>query len=239
MARQPRFRIPGIAQHVVQRGNNRQPCFFSEHDYRVYLGFLSDALEHEGCTLHAFVLMTNHVHLLVTPSHADGIPSLMQSLGRRYVQHVNDRNRRTGTLWEGRYKSTVVDNDEYLLTVYRYIELNPVRAAMVARPDDHPWSSFRDNVTGDPRFPITAHETYTALARTARSRSVAYRGLFEDALTAKDLEEIRECTQRGWPLGGDRFQRQIAAQTGRRLERNGWGGARRGKSASSSRDPTP
>ncbi len=143
MARLPRLYFPGCVQHVIQRGNNRDAFFYDEADYKVYLSFVNDAAKKYQVAIHAFVLMTNHVHLLATPSGEQGISRLMQALGRRYVQYINFTYGRTGTLWEGRYKSTLVDSDSYLLTVYRYLELNPVRAGMVTHASEYPWSSYQ------------------------------------------------------------------------------------------------
>ena len=150
MARKPRFNLPGVPQHVIQRGNNRESCFFDAEDYRCYLDALGHASKQCGCAVHAYILMTNHVHLLVTQERRDGVSAMMQSLGRRYVRYINDRHRRTGTLWEGRYKAALVDSERYLLACYRYIELNPVRAGMVELPGRYPWSSYRYNALGMP-----------------------------------------------------------------------------------------
>ena len=139
MARLPRLHLPGCAQHVIQRGNNREACFYSEADYKAYLAFLKDVAIKQQVEIHAFVLMTNHVHLLVTSGDAQGVSRMMQALGRKYVQYFNYTHGRSGTLWEGRYKSTLVDADNYLQTVYRYIELNPVRASMVDHASEYPW----------------------------------------------------------------------------------------------------
>ena len=150
MARLPRFVIPGQPQHVIVRGNNREPIFYAEEDYRFYLEKLQQACEKHQCDLHAYVLMTNHVHLLITPHTEDGISKSLQMLGRYYVQYFNHTYQRTGTLWEGRYKATLIDSERYLLTCYRYIELNPVRAeGMVDHPSEYPWSSYRYNVVGE------------------------------------------------------------------------------------------
>jgi len=148
MARLPRLYVPGCAHHIIQRGNNRQACFFDDLDYAFYLDKLKEASKKYRVSIHAFVLMTNHVHLLATPNDQYGISKMMQSLGRRYVGYVNATYQRTGTLWEGRYKSTLVDSEDYLLTVSRYIELNPVRADMVDHPAEYPWSSYRGNSMG-------------------------------------------------------------------------------------------
>ena len=141
MPRKPRFFLPNIPVHAIQRGNNRQAIFFDESDYRMYLSWLKVAAEKYGCQIHAYVLMTNHVHLLITPEHRDSLSRLFQYVGRYYVSYVNNTYGRTGTLWEGRYKASVVEEEHYLLSCYRYIELNPVRAGMVKRPEDYyPWS---------------------------------------------------------------------------------------------------
>ena len=148
MARLQRIVVPGQALHIVQRGNNRQAVFFAEEDYLFYLDSLGRAAENTGCQIHAYVLMSNHVHLLVTPQSEEGPSRLMQSVGRSYVRYVNAAYRRSGTLWEGRFKSALIDSERYLLVCSRYIELNPVRARMVERPDDYRWSSYRANALG-------------------------------------------------------------------------------------------
>ena len=138
MPRPNRLNLPGVPQHVTQRGNNRQACFFEDADYRLYLSLLAAACQRHQCTVHAYVLMTNHVHLLITPQFAQGVSLLMRDLGRDYVRQVNQAYRRTGTMWEGRFKSSLVDSEDYCLACYRYIELNPVRANMVAHPREYP-----------------------------------------------------------------------------------------------------
>ncbi|GAA3565824.1 hypothetical protein GCM10022265_14800 [Marinobacter xestospongiae] len=142
--------LPGVPAHVVQRGHNRDACFFAEDDFRFYRQVLAEGLKRNGAELHAYCLMTNHVHLLITPQHADSISRLMQHVGRQYVQYINKNYRRSGTLWEGRHKGSLVDAENYLLSCYRYIELNPVTAGMVDQPEQYPWSSFRRNALGEP-----------------------------------------------------------------------------------------
>ena len=142
MARKPRLYMPGCSHHVIQRGNNREACFYDESDYKVYLDILKESSLKNNVAVHAFVLMTNHVHLLVTPSCERGLSKMMQSIGRSYVGYFNYTYGRSGTLWEGRYKSTLVDSENYVLTVSRYIELNPVRANMVEHASEYPWSSY-------------------------------------------------------------------------------------------------
>ncbi len=148
MPRKPRFNLIGVPQHVIQRGNNREPCFFSEDDYRRYLEDLTVTTKKYGCRVHAYVLMTNHVHLLITPMMDSAISQCMQALGRRYVKYINHTYKRTGTLWEGRYKSSLVDSDHYLLSCMRYIELNPIRACLVDHPGEYAWSSYGVNAQG-------------------------------------------------------------------------------------------
>ena len=201
MTRQPRFIVPGQPLHVIQRGNNRSAIFASEADYRVFWEWVSAACNRNDCLVHAYVFMTNHVHLLMTPASADGIGSVMQSVGRRYVHHFNRKHDRTGTLWEGRYRATLIDSEHYLLTCYRYIELNPVRAGLVANAAQYRWSSYGANALGlhDPL--VTPHELFRALGYDDESRMAAYRALFRDTLDARTLSEIREATNKAWALG--------------------------------------
>lgn len=234
MPRQRRFRIPHIPQHVIARGNDRNACFFVHADYRSYLKLILEASAEHGCGVHAYVLMTNHVHLLVTPQRPDSISRTMQAVGRRYVQQVNALYRRTGTLWEGRYKATVVSSEDYLLRCYRYIELNPVRAGMVAEPGDYPWSSYGHNALGREDRLVSGHETYLSLGRTARARQAAYRELFRESMSEEELEQMRCSTQKGWPLGNHRFKAKIEAMLQRRIPCNKWGGARSGSGRKSS-----
>src|SRR5699024_2265711 len=174
MPRQPRYNITDVPQHVIQRGNNRQPVFFAGNDYLVYLEQLGEAAAKHQCDIHAYVLMTNHVHLLMTPHKPDGIAKTMQSLGRRYVYYVNRTQQRTGTLWEGRYRASLIDSTRYLLACYRYIELNPVRAEMVAQPADYRWSSYRAHAMGQLDALITDREEYLSLGHTPNERQRAY-----------------------------------------------------------------
>lgn len=227
MARLPRLYLPGCAQHVIQRGNNREACFYDEADYKAYLSFLKDAAIKYQVAIHAFVLMTNHVHLLVTPTDEKGVSRMMQGLGRKYVQHFNYTYGRSGTLWEGRYKSTLVDAENYLLTVYRYIELNPVRANMVEHASEYPWSSYRGNALGKSIELLSAHPSYQRLGESDEMRQSAYRALFHGRMMELDLKTIREATNKAWALGDDRFKAKIEEKTGRRSECIGRGGDRR------------
>lgn len=212
MPRLPRIDLPNIPQHVIQRGNNRQPCFLQEQDYRCYLHNLGDAALKHGCLIHAYVLMTNHVHLLVSPNALGAVSRCMQALGRRYVAYFNHSYRRTGTLWEGRYKSCLVDSQSYLLTCYRYIELNPVRAAMVVTPGDYPWTSYHANALGVPDALLHPHPDYLSLASDPELRQAAYRDLFRYTIGDDRLQEIRTHLQQQRALGTHHFQTAIETE---------------------------
>jgi len=210
MARLPRFVLPGHPQHVIQRGNNRQIIFCAECDYQFYLEKLNDAAKKHSCDIHAYVLMTNHVHLLVTPQVEDSINKMMQMLGRYYVQYFNYTYKRTGTLWEGRYKASLIDSERYLLTCMRYIELNPVRAKdMAEHPAKYPWSSYRHNALGVKDKLITEHLLYKRLGATTKQCQENYQLLFDQIVTDKALDEIREATNKAWVLGSDSFVEKI------------------------------
>jgi putative transposase len=215
MPRLPRFDVPGMAQHIVQRGNDRLPCFAAELDYIRYLQDLRDVACENEVAIHAYVLMTNHVHLLATPSKQGDVGRMMQALGRRYVAYFNGRYRRTGTLWEGRYKSCLVDSEEYVLRCYRYIELNPLRAKMVFAPRDYCWSSYRHNAEGFSNLLITPHAAYLGLGNTEVDRCRSYTALLSEVLMETQLVEIRSYLQQGRVLGSQRFQAHIQALHGR------------------------
>lgn len=231
MARLPRNVVSDVPVHVIQRGNNRQAVFFSTKDYGRYLDSLCIAADQTACAVHAYVLMTNHVHLLITPATPESPARLLQSLGRRYVRYVNATYQRTGTLWEGRFRSAIVDSDRYLLTCMRYIESNPVRAGMVAEPAHYPWSSFHRNALGEPDELITPHLLYEALAGDNGARQAAYRQLFHQSAGSETdaLAAIRSGTQIGVPIGDDHFKVRIASMLGRRVEKFSHGGARHGE----------
>lgn len=229
MARQPRYVVVGQPQHVIQRGNNREVIFASDDDYRFYLDKLQDACIKFQCDVHAYVLMTNHVHLLITPQTEDGISKVMQSLGRYYVQYFNYVYERTGTLWEGRYKATLIDTERYLLTCSRYIELNPVRAQMIEHPSRYPWSSYHCNAHGKNDPLVTYHSLYKQLGKTDDERQKVYRQLFQTRIPEKTLDEIREATNKEWVLGNDRFKKKIEELTARQVEPRTRGGDRKSK----------
>jgi putative transposase len=218
MPRRARFHIDGLPLHIVQRGHNRAACFFDDQDRLAYLGWLREALTHARCRLHAYVLMTNHVHLLLTPEAAKRVPQVLISVGRRYVQYINSTYGRTGTLWDGRYKSSLVQAESYLLLCQRYIELNPVRAAMVADPAHYRWSSYRANALGEPDALLGPHPLYLALGADADARRAAYRELFRGTLDDTPLSLLRLALNQDQPIGNDRFYREIEAMTGQRRE---------------------
>jgi putative transposase len=216
MPRRARIALAGVPLHIIQRGNNRQACFFADDDYRFYLDHLSQCARHAGCAIHAYVLMTNHVHLLLTPREADAAGRLMKLLGQRYVQHVNRLYRRSGTLWEGRFRSCIVQEEAYLLGCSRYIELNPVRAGMVAHPGEYPWSSYRTNALGEANDLIEAHPLYAALGRRSQERQEAYRELFRHEIEPGLADDIRRATNGNFALGNARFKAEVTAALGRR-----------------------
>lgn len=216
MPRRARIALADVPLHVIQRGNNRQACFFADDDYLFYLDRLKLCAQRAGCAIHAYVLMTNHVHLLLTPREADAAGRLMKLLGQRYVQHVNRRYRRSGTLWEGRFRSCIVQDEAYLLRCSRYIELNPVRAGMVTHPAEYRWSSYQANAAGEADGLIEAHPSYTALGRQAQERQEAYRELFRHEIEPGQVDDIRRATNGNFALGNERFLAEVTAVLGRR-----------------------
>jgi len=218
MARLPRICLPGIPQHIIQRGNNRQPCFAGDEDFAAYAHWLDEYARKYEVAIHAWVFMTNHVHLLATPKTEDGISRLMQTLGRHYVRYFNYTYKRSGTLWEGRFKSCVVDAENYLLICQRYIELNPVRANMAAHPGDYRWSSYRANGQGKETKLWTPHAAYQALGTSANERAQAYRELLRGHLDEQVIHDIRQATQQGMVLGSDRFKQEVQRLAGRRVK---------------------
>ena len=216
MPRKPRFHLPGLPQHVVQRGNNRHACFFADADYLYYLEALRTAAEKFGGRIHAYVLMTNHVHLLVTPDRENALSEIMQSIGRRYVRYVNKAYRRSGTLWEGRFKASLVQSENYLLRCYRYIELNPVRAGMVDRPGEYRWSSYGANAQGAVDEVLCPHDEYRHLGTTAEERQGAYRAFFRSPLEPGAIADIRHAMDHELVVGTNQFKDEVEALTKRR-----------------------
>jgi putative transposase len=219
MPRRARIVLPGVPMHLIQRGNNRQACFYADEDYLFYLEWLQTYARQAGCVVHAYVLMTNHVHLLLTSSSAGGAGAMMKGLGQRYVQYVNRTYRRSGTLWEGRFRSSLTQEEPYVLGCYRYIELNPVRAGMVEHPGEYRWSSYRANAQGEPSSVVSAHESYRALGPDDQERQAAYRELFRYQLDPGLVDEIRKATNGNFALGSSRFQEEVAKALGCRVVR--------------------
>ncbi len=209
MARLPRFFVPGVSLHVIQRGNNRGILFNQITDYNVYKGGLKEAAQCHGCAIHAYVLMTNHVHLLASAERPYALSLMMQYVGRYFVRYINRVYRRSGTLWEGRFRSSLVDTETYFLRCSRYIECNPVRAQMVRGPGEYRWSSYLHHAFGEPDKLLVQHEQYDRLGGSDEERQRAYRELFRAELDSKELTEIRVAANCGWPLGSDRFKDEI------------------------------
>jgi len=218
MARRPRLVLPAVPLHIIQRGNNRSPCFACETDFMVYLSLLRQYSAETSCQVHAYVLMTNHVHLLLSPGNRTGPSALMRRLGQHYVQYFNRRYQRTGTLWEGRFRSCLVESERYLLICQRYIELNPVRARMVSDPRQYPWSSYHVNASGAEDPLITQHLVYLGLGKHDVERRAAYRHLFHEALSEQLLSQIRHASNSNGPLGSALFSEQTASMSGRPTE---------------------
>ncbi|WGK92057.1 transposase [Pseudomonas migulae] len=219
MPRRARILMPGVPLHLIQRGNNRSVCFFSEEDYLFYIELLAEQANKNGCEVHAWCLMSNHVHLLISPQEQSGASLLMKGVGQRYVQYVNRTYGRSGTLWEGRFRSSLVQSDRYVLACYRYIEMNPVRAKMVAHPGEYRWSSYRNNAQSDFSYFITPHAQYLSLGGANISTTDAYRELFRNELETGLVNQIRAATNGNYALGGSRFAAEIEAMIGRRAQR--------------------
>ncbi len=214
MPRVARLRIPGAPLHVVQRGRSKQSCFFGHSGFELYLGLLQEFAAPHGCAVHAYVLMTNHVHLLLTPSDPAEVSALMSVVNQRYGQRVNRAYGWSGSLWQGRFWCSPIESERYLLTCQRYIEMNPVRAGMVESPGDYPWSSFARNAVGAPSTLVTPHDLYVALGRTPESRQATYRALFSTQLSQEELCRIRNAAKSSRPLGTDEFLARIGTQFG-------------------------
>jgi len=223
MARLPRLTLPGYPHHVIQRGNNRQAIFATPADYRLLLDLLEENAKKFGVSVHAYVLMSNHFHLLATPQTAEGLPKMMQAVGRSYVRYFNDTQKRSGTLWEGRYKSTLIQTDRYLLACMVYIDLNPVRAGLVSQPQDYTWSSHLHyrGVRSD-RL-ITPHTLYWELGNTPFAREAAYADLVHAGINPVQQTALTDATLRGWALGEPDFVADLQKRTQRRVAKTGAG----------------
>ncbi|WP_405420631.1 transposase [Marinobacter flavimaris] len=212
MPRTIRFCPPGVPQHIIQRGNNRQPTFKGRVDFAFYCRLMEQYSEEHGVALHGWVLMTNHVHLLATPSKENGISAFMQSLGRRYVRYFNRRHDRTGGLWEGRFRSCLIDSENYLLGCQRYIEMNPVSARMVANPEDYWWSSYQCHALGKTSEMHTPHPLYLALGKDSHERRHRYLKLFARPMPDYLKDEIRKAARSGKTLGSAKFKSELQAR---------------------------
>jgi putative transposase len=217
MARLNRLCPIGIPQHIIQRGNNRQVCFVSDEDLATYANLLNDYSAEFGVALHAWVFMTNHVHILATPFDESGVSKMMQALGRRYVRYFNRSYRRSGTLWEGRFKSGVVQSERYLLICQRYIELNPVRAGMVVDPANYRWSSYQAHALGKVITMHNAHPEYLALGASPAERQQRYRELFRAHVDDDLICDIRKAVNKGLALGSECFKDEIERLMGQRV----------------------
>lgn len=223
MARLPRLTLPGYPHHVIQRGNNRQAIVATPSDYQMLLSLLDENAQKHGVAIHAYVLMENHFHLLATPESTDSLPQMMQAVGRRYVRHFNRAQARTGTLWEGRYKSTVIQPDRYLLPCMAYIDLNPVRAGIVMQARDYAWSSHGHYIGLRTDHLITPHPLYWALGNTPFAREMAYAERVQDGLGTDVEQALTQSVLRGWALGEPGFVAELQKQTGRRVAKTSAG----------------
>ena len=219
MSRLPRLTVPGYPHHVIQRGNNRQPIVVDDADRQRLQDDLAEHARAHGVAVHAYVLMSNHLHLLVTPETGDSLPLMMQGVGRGYVRWFNRRHGRSGTLWEGRYRSTVIEAERHLLACMAYIDLNPVRAGMVARPQDYPWSSHGHHIglRTDPL--ITPHPLYWQLGNTPFARERAYAEMVGAGLNPDQMTALTRAAHSGWALGGADFIAELQRRTERRVAR--------------------
>jgi putative transposase len=219
MARLPRLTVPGYPHHIIQRGNNRQAIFISKEDYEKLLGLLEEFAKKFGVAIHSYVLMSNHFHLLATPDSAEGVPRMMQALGRSYVRYFNSRHGRTGTLWEGRYRSTLIQAERYLLACMVYIDLNPVRAGMVADPADYPWSSHLYYVGRRSDKLVTPHPLFWEMGNTPFARDAAYGELVHSGISPEKERALTDSALRGWALGEPDHVAELQRRTERRLEK--------------------
>ncbi|PWF45112.1 transposase [Massilia glaciei] len=217
MARRARLVLADVPLHIIQRGNNRHRCFAVDSDYLVYLDLLATCASESGCAIHAYVLMTNHVHLLASPSDKTSPARMMKAVGERYVQYFNRRHTRTGTLWDGRFRSGLVDEERYFLICQRYIELNPVRAGLVNHPAEYRWSSFKNNSSGGNDSFLTAHPITRQMGIDRQSRTDAYLALFKESVLEDDLCKIRYATNGNYAVGTEQFFEKAAGALGQRV----------------------
>lgn len=219
MPRRPRLVVRDIPLHIIQRGNNRQKSFFTDSDYLVYLDLLCRGAKSARCAVHAYVLMTNHVHILATPQDEHGPGMMMKAVGERYVRYLNERYGRSGTLWDGRYRSCLIEDETYLLVCHRYIELNPVRAGMVSHPSLYRWSSHKCNAHAETDQIITPHRLFTSLHSDELARRHAYRELFSVAVKHSDVAQLRDATNNNYACGSAKFYETMGRLLGRQVAR--------------------
>jgi len=217
MARLPRLIVPGQPHHVIQTGNNNQPIFRETEDYQAFLGWLRTAAKNYKVAVHAYVLMPDHLHLLVTPADADGLGQMMQWIGRYYVPYFNQKYGRSGTLWNGRYKTSLIDAEQYFMSCSRYIEFNPVRNGMVARAEDYPWSSYPHHAGLRSDGLIVDHPKFWELGNTPFQREAAYIALAEPALSEDEISLISKALLKGWPLGTEQFKTALQHKVKRQV----------------------
>ncbi len=223
MSRLPRLTLPGHPHHVIQRGNNRQSIFAAVGDYQMMLDLLDENARKFGVAIHAYVLMGNHFHLLATPQTADALPQMMQSVGRRYVRYFNDRQKRSGTLWEGRYRSTLIQAERYLLACMAYIDLNPVRAGMVELAGDYAWSSHAHYIGLRIDKLVTPHPLFWDLGNTPFAREAAYAEMVQAGVSVTQQAALTDSALRGWALGEPDFLNDLQKLTQRRVSKNAAG----------------
>ena len=219
MARLPRLTLAGQPHHVIQRGNNRQPIFQSSADQKHLLALLGEHANRCKVAIHAYVLMGNHFHLLLSPEDDQGLPQMMQAVGRSYVRYFNDRYQRSGTLWEGRYRSTLIQTERYLLACMAYIDLNPVRAGIVTDPQDFPWSSHVHYIGVRPDKLVTPHPFWWTLGNTPFAREARYAELVHAGLAADQQRALTDSVQKGWALGDEEFVANLQKRTTRRVHK--------------------
>ena len=229
MARLPRLVVPNQPHHLIQRGNDRRAVFSEADDYVFFLEHLRDSAALFGVAIHAYVLMPNHFHLLASPSDEIGLGKMIQRIGRYYVPYFNKKYKRVGGLWQGRFKATVIDSEQYFMTCSRYIEANPVRAHMVAEPAEYPWSSYLHHIGVKPDALITEHALYWALGNTPFEREAAYKELVGQALGRDAIDVLNVATAKSWALGGHQFKASVEQQIKRRVSPNKPGRPRKAK----------
>lgn len=220
MARLPRLTLPGYPHHVIQRGNNRQAIFADPADYETLLALLEEQAGKSQVAVHSYVLMSNHFHLLATPETEQGIPQLMQAVGRRYVRYFNQRHARSGTLWEGRYRSTLIHAERYLLPCMVYMDLNPVRAGLASDAAQYRWSSHAHYIGARHDRLVSPHPLYWSLGNTPFSREAAYAELVRSGIPATDQQALTDSALRGWALGSPDYLAELQKRTSRRLTKD-------------------